>query len=201
VKNKSKQRIVRGTIRKSPEFKAFGAMIRRCYAPSNNVGCYKDNNVGVCQEWRYDFYKFLFDMGCKPTPKNTLDRIDSTKDYSKDNCRWATTKQQSRNLRTNRWFTYKGKTKILTDWAKELGLDYKLLHLRITRSHLSFEKAIQDDPFNRLIEIDGDKKTISEWCQIYGTNPGTIRARIYAGWDNKKAITTPIHKKKEDKEE
>ena len=44
------------------------------------------------------------------------------------------------------------------------------------------------------ISINGESKTLSEWCRIYGTNPSRVRARMNSGWDLERAITTPIRK-------
>jgi hypothetical protein len=72
-------------------------MHRRTTSPLHqNYHRYKKNNITVCKEWK-DFETFKKDMGPKPTPTHTLDRIDNNKGYHKDNCRWATPKQQRAN--------------------------------------------------------------------------------------------------------
>lgn len=49
---------------------------------------------------------------------------------------------------------------------------------------------------NRLIEINGETKTLAEWCRIYGMNYGTVEDRICYGWDEKRAIMTPVDEKR-----
>lgn len=61
---------------------------------------------------------------------------------SKENCRWATRKQQSNNTRTVRLITFNGKTLSLSDWAKEIGIDVTTLSRRLDKMGLSFEDAI-----------------------------------------------------------
>lgn len=64
--------------------------------------------------------------------KNTsLDRIDGTKGYSKENCRWATAHVQHRNTKKNRYITYEGKTMIIADWAREIGTSRQTIRSRI----------------------------------------------------------------------
>ena len=64
------------------------------------------------------------------------------------------------------------------------------------RSKLSFEDAIKEDPFNRQIELFGEKHTLKEWCDIYNIKYQTVINRIHKHkWDVERAITTP-HKNK-----
>ena len=73
-------------------------MIARCYNPNDpSYRWYGGKGIGVCEEWRQNSKKFLEDMGPRPLPKHdyALDRIDSKKDYVKENCRWITKKENS----------------------------------------------------------------------------------------------------------
>ena len=65
---------------------------------------YGGKGVTVCDRWK-DFDTFVQDMGLPPSPKHSIDRIDGSKGYSKENCRWATWKEQTQN----RWTRYKCK--------------------------------------------------------------------------------------------
>jgi hypothetical protein len=62
---------------------------------------YGGRGVAVCDQWQ-DFANFWDDMGARPTPAHTLDRIDNDRGYEPDNCRWATQTEQARNRRNNR---------------------------------------------------------------------------------------------------
>lgn len=73
----------------------------------------------------------------------SLDRIDNTKDYSPDNCRWVNAKVQANNKSNNHYLTYKGRTQTLMQWSEELGINYGTLKSRINRSHWSVEKAFE----------------------------------------------------------
>ncbi len=98
--------------------------------------------AGVPVDPRWDDYaNFLHDVGERPEGMK-LDRIDGTKGYVPGNCRWATQKQQSNNQRTNVRVTYAGRTQTLSEWADELGMNYKTLHNRIYSCGWAFARAI-----------------------------------------------------------
>ena len=78
--------------------------------------------AGLSYEPSWESYdNFLLDMGERPDGM-TLDRIDNTKGYYKDNCRWATPAQQQANRSNCMMLTYKGVTQTSADWSRHLGL-------------------------------------------------------------------------------
>lgn len=81
-------------------FSSWASMKARCYIPSSTVyEYYGGRGIGVCDEWRDNFNQFLLDVGERPSLAHSLDRMDCDKNYSKDNCRWATRKEQANNRR------------------------------------------------------------------------------------------------------
>ena len=61
---------------------------------------YGARGIEVCEHWREGFKNFLSDMGERPKDLS-IDRIENDKGYSKENCRWATKKEQQRNRRNS----------------------------------------------------------------------------------------------------
>jgi hypothetical protein len=77
-------------------------MKARCLNPRNkDYKNYGGRGITICKEWVDSFVVFLQDMG--PRPINTqLDRMDNTRGYSKDNCRWTTIMKNSQNRRSSK---------------------------------------------------------------------------------------------------
>jgi hypothetical protein len=127
---------------KTPEYQTWLSMKARCYY-SGFIGHkdYSDIGIEVCEKWRNDFYAFICDMGKKPGKEYSLDRIDNSKNYSPDNCRWALSKVQNSNRRNAHIITHNGETMTLTQWAEKLGIPRGVLSARICRSKWSVEKS------------------------------------------------------------
>lgn len=108
-------------MHKSPEYYAWGGMIQRCTNPkAKYYNDYGGRGIDVCERWR-KFENFFADVGFRPAPGLTLDRIENNKNYEPGNVRWATRSTQQRNRRKTQAiqnFT----SKELLDEVKRRGL-------------------------------------------------------------------------------
>ena len=111
-------------------YRIWSGIVQRCTNPKSKAYCwYGGRGIKICDRW-LKFENFLFDMGDRPA-KHTIERINTNGDYEKDNCRWATMKEQARNTSRNIIVEFKGERRCLQDWAKFLGYSHETLRLRL----------------------------------------------------------------------
>jgi hypothetical protein len=117
---------------KHPLYQIWKDMIRRCTNPNHDHSKrYVMRSIDVCPRWREDFWNFVTDMGDRPSLKHGIERLNNDGDYEPNNCCWATQKEQSRNRCTNRYLTVNGQSKLLSDWAEEVGIDRRTIANRL----------------------------------------------------------------------
>jgi len=106
------------------------SMKQRCENPTHPAyPKYGGRGLAVSKDWQ-SFDAFLADMGERPKG-TTIDRIDGTRGYCKDNCRWATRSEQQANIASNIRLVYQGRNYILADLARHLGLNWMTLKYRV----------------------------------------------------------------------
>jgi hypothetical protein len=107
----------------SVEYSTWLNMKSRCYNKNNkDYYNYGGRGISVSDEWVNSFETFINDMGVKPSRIHSLDRIDTNKSYSKENCKWSTPKEQSRNRNSNKKILFNGEKVFASDIAEKLNL-------------------------------------------------------------------------------
>lgn len=136
-------------LRFIPEYTLWLNMKQRCTNPNyKNYHIWGGRGITICDRWLNSFEKFIDDMGKQPVKRMGIDRIDNDKGYYKENCRWATPKQQNNNKRNNRTIHYKGKSQSLKMWCEELNLPYQRIENRFHRGGKTVEEIFTVKKYN-----------------------------------------------------
>ena len=131
-----------GMSHSSPEYYIWKTMRQRCNNPNN--GAYKEyggRGVKVCKRWD-KFESFYKDMGQRPSSKHQIERLDNDGDYEPSNCVWATQLAQANNKRNTLYITFRGVTKPISDWAREVGIQKTTIRARIFNYKWDVERAL-----------------------------------------------------------
>lgn len=116
------------------EYRVWAHMISRC--SNRNLRAFKDyggRGISVCARWRSSFASFHNDMGDRPTPSHTLDRINNNGNYEPSNCRWATIREQNNNRRDNRVIRLNGVRLTVAQWSEHVDLKAGTIYARLAR--------------------------------------------------------------------
>lgn len=150
IDNTKQRSVIHGYARKNKSkiYQIWRSMINRCTnINSKDYKNYGARGIRVCKRW-FKFENFLTDMGERPD-NMTLDRVDNNGNYCKENCRWATIKQQHRNMRSNIFFTINSETKCLKEWCEIRNLKYSTVSMRINQYGWNIEEALEFIPRNK----------------------------------------------------
>lgn len=132
----------------SSEYRVWGAMNNRCSNPKNpNYPHYGGRGITVCDEWKNSFEAFYRDMGPRPSLAHTIDRKDNNGNYCKENCRWATKKEQANNRNCTPFYDFRGERLPITEIARRLNLSIDTIRSRLSRG-MSEERAFSEKLFN-----------------------------------------------------
>ena len=170
----------------------YNGMRLRCYNENNvNYKYYGGKGVTICDEWLLSFENF-FDWAINNgyNENLTIDRIDSEKEYSPDNCKWSTKKEQAYNRSISVKLTLNGRTMYMTEWAEELEIDKKILSWRYNNGWSDEEILTRPRDYKEnKLTLNGETHSMSEWSRITGIKVATISYRIKKGWSVEDTLT------------
>lgn len=147
-----------GKLTRTPEYYTWSTMKSRCHNERDkNYYRYGGRGIVVCQEWRDSYEVFYRDMGKRPDG-HSIDRIDHNGNYEPSNCRWATSKVQANNRRSNRLVEIDGLALTVAEWSEKSGIDSMLI-------------------YNRLNKGWGEQEAVFEPAMVRGVKRGSDHSR------------------------
>lgn len=178
-----------------PEYMAWLAMRKRCeYRRDISYRNYGGRGISVCARWGRSFDDFFADVGPRPGPSYSLDRIDNNGNYCPGNVRWATSSAQGRNRRNNRLLVVDGKNKVFAEAIERSPVSRQVVDARLRRGWavhralsepLKFPKDLAGAKIGRLtviaaLKIDGPRGVVwSCLCDCgasHAASTGNLRA-------------------------
>lgn len=115
----------------SKEYRSWKAMWSRCTDPKHkSFGRYGERGITICDRWK-SFDNFLADIGPRPGPNHSVERIDNNENYCPENCRWATWRDQARNRSSNRLLLFSGKMRTIAEISDITSIRVSILYHRI----------------------------------------------------------------------
>jgi hypothetical protein len=139
----------KGTHRlsRTKEYNTWCRIIVRCYNENSpGYSDYGGRGIFMSDSWRNSFETFFADMGEAPSNKHSIDRIENDKGYYKENCRWATSKEQARNRRSNNVVEINGVKKCVLEWCEHYGVSWHTFKTRRRRGvsmDMIFSKSLK----------------------------------------------------------
>ena len=170
----------------------YYGMKQRCYNQNGiNYKYYGGKGIFICDEWLNDFEKFYeWSLQNGYSDNLTIDRIDSNKEYSPDNCKWSTKKEQAYNRSMSVKLTLNGRIMYMTEWAEELEIDKKILSWRYNNGWSDEEILTRPRDYKESkLSLNGKTHSMSEWSRITGIKVATISDRMKKGWSVEDTLT------------
>ncbi len=165
----------------TPEYRAWRHIIYRCTKPSSKYYIhYGARGISVCSRWMFGaantdaFECFFADMGPRPSPRHSIDRIDNDGNYEPENCRWTTQDIQANNRRNTTLITINGATKPLATWAREYGIPASKLRDRM-RSGWDPLSALEAGPILKFGPRSADSKFFLRLLKDAGEDVEVVR--------------------------
>jgi hypothetical protein len=133
----------------------------RCFTKTNRAyNSYGGRGINICDKWlefdgfKEDMYEdYLLHLSDFGKVQTSIDRIDVNGGYCKENCRWATVREQNLNTTRTKRYEYAGKNLTVTEWAEELGINYRIIYARLKHGKMPLDKVFSSNKYNRHYQI------------------------------------------------
>ena len=173
---------------RSKTYRTWNSMLQWCLNKNSPAyAAYGASGITVCERWK-SFENFLSDMG-EASDGESIDRIDSSLGYFKENCRWATRLEQQSHLSTSWKIELNGEKICLSELARRSGVKLETLRNRLTRG-VHIADAIKQTSFvkKRSIELNGEVLSLAELSRRTGIPQKTLSFRIDSGWPMERVV-------------
>lgn len=135
-------------------YRTYQHMKERCINQDDkSYWRYGGRGIKICDEWLGESGFDNFNNWSILNGYNenlTIDRIDVNGNYEPSNCRWATWRTQANNKRNNRYITYDGTTKTLSEWSQQFGIGEATIRARLNRGW-DIDKALNTPPNGKMV--------------------------------------------------
>ena len=166
----------------TPEYRVWCHIKQRCgNKKSKSYPDYGGRGIVICEQWRNSFGAFLADVGPRPSPRDTIERINVNGGYEPGNVRWATRKEQNRNTRRNRVFEIDGVSKSLAEWCELRGANYSTVLYRIAQLGWDVERALAAPLLHRTEYAKPRRGEDSPVVKLTADRVRQIRASLASG--------------------
>lgn len=169
-----------------PLYQTWQSMKARCLNPNNpSYADYGGRGIKICDQWMHNFNQFVDDMGVKPQGYS-IDRIDNNGNYSPQNCKWSSKKEQQRNRRVTKHITIEGVTYLVCELSEKYGFKYDTIVNRAKTAKTFDEivdkaKKVYKEGLALGGKASGAKKQSMTHCKA-GHEFTETNTHIYKGW-------------------
>lgn len=167
-------------------YRKYRSMIARCYNKNDvHYSRYGGRGITICEEWLNSFEAFelwAYQSGYNPNldgKQFSIDRIDNSKGYSPDNCRWATAREQQRNRDCTTLHEYSGQFYTASEFSDIFGISNKSFVYRRIKSGQSLEYILND--WNKIHNVPLNLIEVSDYARQIGVSQAHVRRLINQG--------------------
>ena len=138
---------------RTPLYNTWRNIHQKCLNPNSPAyKYYGGRGISVCDEWKSDFLTFYNWANANGYRDGlTIDRINNDGDYTPNNCRWVTMKEQSINKRNTVTLEYNGITKSIKEWSDDLGFKREVLKSRLKNGWSAEETLTTPSSFHNKL--------------------------------------------------
>lgn len=166
--------------KKFSSYASYTDMMTRCQNPNRpHFYRYGGRGIKVCKRW-HKFENFYADMGNKPKNKS-LDRIDNNGDYTPENCKWSSAREQANNRRNNIAVEIEGKKWTIAQWSRLADIDPKMVYRRYHKG-IKGKALLKSSSYKIVyIKVNSEVKSLNEWAIQMKMHRSTLRYRYLKG--------------------